>query len=344
MTMTWTRRAPPGGSRAMGAVAVLSTLLAMACGPGEFEGGAPAEGDASQPSPTDAGGAADERSAMVAPSSPVDSRGESVDARVDRDGAPEDASRAMGLDAARPGWTLVFSDEFEGPSGTPVDTAKWTLVNKGDGFGNNELEFYTNRANNAALDGNGSLGIHAIREAYMGRNYTSARLESASKLERAYGRFEARIKLPAGQGIWPAFWALGADIGTVGWPACGEIDIMENIGREPSTIHGSLHGPGYSGGNPLSASYVLPSPGKLAEAFHVFAAEWEPDVVRFYVDDHLYETRTPADVPAGTRWVYDHPFFLILNVAVGGTWPGSPDSTTSFPQTMSVDYVRVYGR
>jgi len=130
----------------------------------------------------------------------------------------------------------------------------------------------------------------------------------------------------------------------VGWPTCGEIDIMENVGREPSTNHGSLHGPGYSGGNPLSGSYMLPTPQRLADAFHVFAIEWEVDVVRFYVDDHLYETRTPADVPAGRRWVYDHPFFLILNVAVGGTWPGSPDATTSFPQTMWVDYVRVYGR
>jgi beta-glucanase (GH16 family) len=249
-----------------------------------------------------------------------------------------------GADAGRPGWTLVFSDEFNGPSGTGVDATKWNLVNKGDGFGNNELEFYTNRANNAAMDGQGSLVIHVIKEQYMGRAYTSARLESNGKFERAYGRVEARIKVPRGQGIWPAFWMLGNNIGSVGWPTCGEIDIMENIGKEPAIVHGSLHGPGYSGGNPLGAAYTLPGGQKFADAFHVFAVEWETNVIRFYVDDHLYETRTPADVPAGARWVYDHPFYLLLNVAVGGQWPGSPDQTTVFPQTMSVDYVRVYGR
>jgi beta-glucanase (GH16 family) len=243
-----------------------------------------------------------------------------------------------------PGWTLVFSDEFAGPKGTAVDASKWNLVNKGDGFGNNELEFYTNRTDNAALDGDGSLVITAKKEAYMGRDYTSARLESSGKFEHAYGRVEARVKIPRGQGIWPAFWMLGNDISTAKWPNCGEIDIMENVGKEPTIVHGSLHGPGYSGGNPLSASYTLPNGEKFADAFHVFAIEWETNVVRFYVDDHLYETRTPTDVPAKAKWVYDHPFFILLNVAVGGQWPGSPDSTTQFPQTMTVDYVRVYTR
>jgi beta-glucanase (GH16 family) len=254
----------------------------------------------------------------------------------------DDAGSAA--DAGRPGWTLVFSDEFDGPNGTGVDAAKWNLVNKGDGFGNNELEFYTNRTNNAAMDGQGSLVIHVIKEQYMGRDYTSARLESNGKFERAYGRVEARLQVPRGQGIWPAFWMLGNNIGSAGWPTCGEIDIMENIGKEPAIVHGSLHGPGYSGGNPLGAAYTLPGGQKFADAFHVFAVEWETNVIRFYVDDHLYETRTPADVPAGARWVYDHPFYLLLNVAVGGQWPGAPDQTTVFPQTMSVDYVRVYGR
>jgi beta-glucanase (GH16 family) len=243
-----------------------------------------------------------------------------------------------------PGWMLVFSDEFNGPKGTAVDTSKWTLINKGDGFGNNELEFYTNRTDNSALDGDGSLVITAKKESYMGRDYTSARLESKGKFERAYGRVEARLKLPRGQGIWPAFWMLGNDISSAPWPNCGEIDIMENIGKEPSIVHGSLHGPGYSGGNPLGAAYTLPNGEKFADAFHVFAVEWETDVIRFYIDDHLYETRTPKDVPANGRWVYDHPFLLLLNVAVGGQWPGSPDGTTVFPQTMLVDYVRVYGR
>ncbi len=172
--------------------------------------------------------------------------------------------------------------------------------------------------------------------------YTSARLQTKGLFQQAYGRFEARIKVPAGQGLWPAFWMLGDDIDMVGWPQCGEIDIMENIGKEPGTVHGSLHGPGYSGGNPLTASFVLPGGANFADDFHVFAIEWEPNVVRFYVDTTLYETRTSADVPAGDTWVFDHPFFVLLNVAVGGGWPGDPDGTTVFPQTMLVDYVRVY--
>ncbi|HEY3595323.1 MAG TPA: glycoside hydrolase family 16 protein, partial [Polyangiaceae bacterium] len=208
----------------------------------------------------------------------------------------------------------------------------------------NELEFYTNRTVNSSLDGNGFLVIATMKETYMGRSYTSARLESAGKFEQMFGRFEARIKLPGGQGIWPAFWALGNNIATASWPTCGEIDIMENIGKEPSINHGTLHGPGYSGGSALSGSYTLPNQAKFTDAYHVFAIEWEDGVVRFYVDDNLYETRTRANVPAGGTWVYDHPFYLLLNVAVGGQFPGSPDSTTVFPQEMSVDYVRVYSR
>lgn len=238
----------------------------------------------------------------------------------------------------------MWSDEFNGTLGSAVDSSKWNLVNKGDGFGNNELEFYRDGTNNAAMDGNGNLVITAKEESYGGRNYTSAKLESSGKFEQTYGRFEARIKIPRGQGLWPAFWMLGNNIGSVGWPTCGEIDIMENVGKEPSIVHGSLHGPGYSGGNPLGGSYTLPNGGVFADDFHEFAVEWEENVVRFYVDDNLYETRTPADVPSGGTWVYDHPFYIILNVAVGGNWPGSPDGTTQFPQTMLVDYVRVYTR
>jgi beta-glucanase (GH16 family) len=173
--------------------------------------------------------------------------------------------------------------------------------------------------------------------------YTSARLVSRGKFETAYGRFEARIQIPRGQGIWPAFWMLGNNIGNVGWPQCGEIDIMENIGREPTIQHGSLHGPGYSGGNPLTATTTAPGAPALADAYHTYAVEWEPNVVRFYLDGNLYQTRTPNDIP-GKQWVYDHPFFMLLNVAVGGNWPGSPDGSTSFPQQMRVDYVRVYQR
>ena len=191
--------------------------------------------------------------------------------------------------------------------------------------------------------------IEALRENYTGtdgvnRNYTSARLKTAGKFSQTYGRFEGRIKIPFGQGMWPAFWMLGDDIEKAVWPDCGEIDIMENIGKEPSTVHGSIHGPGFSGDDGIEAHYRLPGNRRFADDFHVFAVEWEPNAIRFYVDDELYVTRTRADLPPGRKWVFDHPFFLLLNVAVGGDWPGNPDSTTIFPQTMLVDYVRVYQR
>jgi beta-glucanase (GH16 family) len=246
---------------------------------------------------------------------------------------------------------LVWSDEFDGPSGATVDATRWVAEIGGGGFGNEELEYYTDRAQNAHLSGDGQLVIQARREAYTGsdgvtRDYTSARLKTQKRFEQAYGRFEARLQIPRGQGLWPAFWMLGNDIDSVGWPGSGEIDIMENIGREPSTVHGTIHGPGYSGASSIGASFTLPNGQVFADAFHVYAVEWdaEPPAIRFYVDDALYATRTPVDLPPGGRWVYDHPFFLLLNVAVGGSWPGNPDPTTELPQVMTVDYVRVYAR
>jgi beta-glucanase (GH16 family) len=207
------------------------------------------------------------------------------------------------------------------------------------------LEYYTNRLQNAQIQ-NGSLVITAFKETYTGsdgvrRNYTSARMKTAGKFDQQYGRFESRIKIPYGQGIWPAFWMLGNNSGPVGWPGCGEIDIMENIGKEPAIVHGTIHGPGYAGAAGIGSSFSIAS-GRFADDYHLYAVEWEPNVIRFYVDSNLYATRTPADLPQGTKWVYDHPFFMILNVAVGGDWPGAPDNTTVFPQTMLVDYVRVY--
>ncbi len=240
-------------------------------------------------------------------------------------------------------WSLTWSDEFNGPNGSAVDSSKWSFDIGGNGWGNNELEYYTDRLANASLQ-DGALVIKALKETYGGREYTSARLLTRNKFTQTYGRFEARIKVPYGQGIWPAFWMLGDNLSTVGWPNCGEIDIMEHIGREPSTVYGTLHGPGYSGGNGVSASYSLPPSQKFSDAYHTYAVEWEPNVLRFYVDGLLYKTRTPADLPAGQTWVFNHPFFLIINVAVGGTWPGYPDATTVFPQQMQVDYVRVYQR
>jgi beta-glucanase (GH16 family) len=248
---------------------------------------------------------------------------------------------------AVPGWQLVWSEEFNAADGSAPDPSKWTLETGGGGWGNQELEYYTSRLQNAQIQ-NGSLVITALQETYTGpdgvtRNYTSARLKTQSHFSQAYGRFEARIQVPFGQGLWPAFWMLGDNIDQVGWPDCGEIDIMENIGKEPAIAHGTIHGPGYSGAAGITAAFTLPS-GRFADGFHNFAVEWEPNVIRFYVDGQLYATRTPADLPAGTKWVYDHPFFILLNVAVGGSFPGSPDSTTTFPQTMRVDYVRVYRR
>ena len=245
-----------------------------------------------------------------------------------------------------PKWILSWSDEFTAANGSPVDSTKWTFDIGGKGWGNNELQTYTDRRANAVVE-NGSLVIRALKETFTGpdkitRNYTSARLITKNKFSQQYGRFEARIKLPYGQGIWPAFWMLGNNIDAVGWPRCGEIDIMENIGREPSVVHGTLHGPGYSGANGITANYVLPNAQKFSADFHTFAVEWEANVIRFYVDDLLYKTLGPANLPPETQWVFERPFFIILNVAVGGTLPGKPDATTNFPQTMRIDYVRVY--
>jgi beta-glucanase (GH16 family) len=253
-----------------------------------------------------------------------------------------------GESSARPGWKLAWSDEFNGAEGASPDPAKWTFELGGAGWGNDELETYTARPANARLH-HGKLVITARREPFTGsdgiaRAYTSARLKSEGKFEQRYGRFEARLKLPAGRGLWPAFWLLGAKCDKVGWPQCGEIDIMENVGSEPSVVLGSLHGPGYSGADSITARYTLPGGKRFSDGYHLFAVEWEPGVVRFYVDHDLYATRTPADLPPGATWVFDHPFFIILNVAVGGGLPGSPDAATVFPQEMSVDYVRVYER
>lgn len=247
-----------------------------------------------------------------------------------------------------PKWVLTWSDEFNAPDGTPADSTKWTALVGGHGWGNNELEYYTTSIRNAHQE-HGSLVIEAIQEPYTGpdgvtRNYTSARVKTSGKFSQAYGRFEARIKMPVGKGIWPAFWLLGDDIATSPWPKCGEIDIVENLGSEPSIAHGTIHGPGYSGDHSIGSPYTLQDNKRFTDDFHIFAVEWEPQEIRFYVDDNLYATRRPSDLPSGAHWVYDHPFFIILNLAVGGNWPGSPDTSTQFPQKMLVDYVRVYRR
>jgi len=246
-----------------------------------------------------------------------------------------------GAAQAQTSWRLEWADEFDGPLNSAPDRAKWTRDLGQTGWGNKELENYTNSTDNAFLDGAGHLVIQAIRTPEGG--YTSARLKTLGLAAFTYGKIEARIQIPYGQGIWPAFWMLGEDIGKNGWPRRGEIDIMENIGKEPATVHGTVHGPGYSGGKGIGAPYALAA-GRFADAFHVYTVIWERESIEFLVDGKSYKRIAPADLPEGAKWVYDHAFFLLLNLAVGGGWPGNPDATTEFPQRMTVDYVRVYKR
>ena len=233
---------------------------------------------------------------------------------------------------------LVMSDEFT-VNGTP-DSAIWGYeIGTGEnGWGNNELQYYTDRTENVTVQ-NGVLIITAKKEALNGAAYTSARITSKGKFEQAYGRFEARIKLPSGQGIWPAFWLLGSNCDQVDWPQCGEIDIMEIRGQEPTKIHGTVHGPGYSGAGGITKSYTLEN-DRFDTGFHVFGIEWTPEYINYYVDDVLYNQITRADVTG--QWVFNKPFYIIINLAVGGTFVGDPNSETTFSQNMLVDYVRVY--
>jgi len=242
-------------------------------------------------------------------------------------------------------WELLWSDEFEGEAGAPISSESWTCEVGGHGWGNNELEYYTDRIENTAHDGEGNLVITAREETLPDSSchygeclYTSARCITQDKVEFTYGRVEARIDIPNGQGIWPAFWMLGANFPEIGWPLSGEIDILENIG-EKNVIYGALHGPGYSGAGNIG--HVYRADVNFDEGFHVYAIDWDPYVIRWYVDGELVNLTSVNDLE-GAQWVYDHDFFLLLNVAVGGYWPGYPDETTEFPQEMIVDYVRVY--
>lgn len=247
---------------------------------------------------------------------------------------PAPTPTATPSESALPGWELVWQDEFAGES---LDRSKWGFDLGGGGWGNNELQFYTDRPENVRVTG-GQLIIEARAEEWRGWDYTSARLKTQALHAWTYGRIEARMKLPTGRGIWSAFWMLGEDIATAGWPRSGEIDIMENIGA-PHTIYGTLHGPGYSGGDGVGAAYTRMDIDFAAE-FHTFAVEWRPEEIRWFVDDALFFQINAGDTPG--PWVYDHPFFILLNLAVGGNWPGSPDASTSFPQQFVIDYVRVY--
>ncbi len=262
--------------------------------------------------------------------------------------APRVATLPTASDAS-PAYLLVWSDEFNAPDGTTPDPAKWNYDIGGNGWGNHELEYYTNHPQNAQTK-SGNLVITAQKEITTDkgqtRGYTSARIKTQNLFAQAYGRFEARIKIPHGEGMWPAFWMLGEDIPTVGWPRCGEIDIMENIGKEPAAVHASLHGAADPATKKVTADlttkFSLPGEPSLSDDFHVYAVEWDPTAIRFFIDKTNYATFTRDQWPQNAPWPFDHKFFLILNLAVGGDWPGPPDATTVFPQQMLVDYVRVY--
>lgn len=232
---------------------------------------------------------------------------------------------------------LVMEEEFE-TSGAP-DPEMWTydIGTGNNGWGNNELQYYTDRAENVVVEG-GMLKITALEESFEGQPYTSGRILTKGLFEQQYGRIEARVKIPFGTGIWPAFWMLGNDIDQVSWPQCGEIDIFENFGGSPSIVSGAVHGPGYNAGLAISKEFELEN-DRFDTDFHIFGIEWGPNYINFYVDDTLYNQITPEDVTG--EWVFDHPFFIILNVAVGGNPVGSP-ANTEFPKTMYVDYIRVY--
>jgi beta-glucanase (GH16 family) len=260
--------------------------------------------------------------------------------------APPDAAASPSVPK---GYKLVWSDEFASAVNTPPDPKVWGYDLGDNGWGNQEKENYVNDLEHAhvvadsdATDGK-AMQIQATSDGK--GKYTSARLRTKGKLQFQYGYIEARIRLPYGQGIWPAFWMIGSNISErgVGWPRCGEVDIMENIGRQEwwGKNRSSLHGPGYSGGNSLHGDFDLPAGSAFKDAYHTFSMLWEKDSIQFYVDGKLFETRTPADIP-GKEWAFNHPFFFVANVAVGGGWPGNPDATTVFPQKMLIDYVRVY--
>jgi beta-glucanase (GH16 family) len=318
------------------ALAASLSLASFACGDSSSSGGAADEqepdaglvgfGDAAAPDGAHASDAAGHDASTHADAGAADT------------GAPD-----TGDDTAIPGWTLTWSDEFDGADGTAADPSKWVHEVGGGGWGNDELEYYTDGTQNAVVQG-GNLVITATTDgasqyqcSYGTCQYTSARLKTEGIFSQQYGRFEARVQMPTGQGLWPAVWMLGENIDTVSWPTCGEIDFMETIGSDIGTNHGSLHAPNWDPTGTLS----LQNGATFAQDFHTFAIEWAAGTVQFFVDDQSYETQNQSDVGGGT-WEFDHPFFFVMNVAVGGQWPGSPDSTTTFPQTMKIDWVRAY--
>ncbi len=286
-------------------------------------GAAGCAGDAGQPASAGAG------SGSGSESTPAEPPGPSL-------GTVSTANRA-----------LVWRDDFTGPAGKAPNPAYWTAQIGGEGWGNKELQFYSGHRRNAALDGRGHLAIRAVpfdgsEKCWYGPcRYTSARLTTHHKMSVTRGRAEARMKLPLGKGLWPAFWLLGENINEVGWPACGEIDVMEYLGHEPNRIWGSAHGPGYVKVG-LTGPYVLPEGTTYADGFHTFAVDWTDDGLAYSVDDVVFLRVTRAQIGESNTWVFDKPFHILLNLAVGGEWPGEPDAETQFPATVLVDHVAIY--
>lgn len=261
----------------------------------------------------------------------------------------------LGASAPAQTWTLVWSDEFNGPAGSPPSSSNWTYDTGNSGFGNPEIEFYCIAGSNTApcstshpnayQDGHGNLVIRAIRNS--SGQWTSARLKSQGLRQFQYGRIEARIRLPVGDGLWPAFWMLGSNIASIGWPRCGEQDIMEWVqSYTPTTTSSTTHGPGYSGAKGIYARYTFPNGGRTDDnSYHVYGVIWGPDSIQYYRDSpsNIFLTTTPKDLPPGAPWVFRSPFFLLLNLAIGkGGFPGATDATTPPTASMLVDYVRVY--
>ncbi len=257
--------------------------------------------------------------------------------------------------ASAQAWTLQWSDEFNAAAGIYPNAANWTYDTGNGGFNNPEIEYYcapgsntapcSTTSPNAYQDGNGNLVIKAMRNG--SGEWTSARLKTQGLKQFQYGRIEARIKLPVGDGFWPAFWMLGANINTVSWPACGEQDIMEWVqSYTPTTTSSTSHGPGYSGGNGIGARFTFPNGGRIDDGnYHVYGVLWGPNSIQYYRDSpsNIFLTTTPANIPSGDQWVYNNPFFLLLNLAIGsGGFPGATDGSTPGSATMLVDYVRVY--
>ncbi|MBK6485631.1 MAG: glycoside hydrolase family 16 protein [Gemmatimonadetes bacterium] len=280
-----------------------------------------------------------------------------------RSGERREVGTTTGITEARadtiaprpPLWALTWSDEFDGPAGGAVSALHWN-AEIGDGcdagncgWGNEEKQRYTSGTENAALTGSGMLAITARRDpdgprCYYGPcRYTSAKLTTRGKVTPRFGRVEARIRIPTGQGLWPAFWMLGAGFPATKWPDCGELDIMEHHGSKPGNVSSAMHGPGYSGNAALVHEHTPPG-ADFTRDFHRYAVEWDSAQVRFSVDDVVHFIVRRGEVAAPKVWAFDHPFYIILNLAVGGTFDGDPASDAVLPATMLVDYVRVYER